>query len=116
MQSKDYPQRLEDLRKVIAEELAKVSQMNQSTHSPELSKDLIQEAMTESFVELFGESPDEEHGACENEDCEGCRSRDDGLIKQGAAQSAECYEKIPGVTGCREKWAEAKQTLSISQN
>ena len=115
MQVKDYPQRLEDLRKVIAEELANFSQMNQSTHSPELSKDLIQEAMTEALVEHFGQAPDEGHGACEDEDCEPCRSRDDGLLKQGAVQSAEHYEKIPGVTGCREKWDEARKTLSITE-
>ena len=73
MQVEDYLQRVEDLRKVIAEELAKFSQMNQSTHSPELFKDLIYEAMTESLVEHFGQAPDEGHGACEDEDCESCR-------------------------------------------
>ena len=101
---------------VIREEMAKFSQMNQSTHSPELSRDLIHEAVIESFEEFFAQPPDEGHGACEDEHCEGCRSRDDGLIMHGAVQSAEHYEKIPGVPGCREKWDEAKQTLSISQN
>ena len=56
MQAKDYPQRLEDLRKVIAEEMAKFSQMNQSTHSPELSKDLIHEAV--SRVQFLPKDPD----------------------------------------------------------
>ena len=116
MQPKDYQQRTEDLRNLIAEELAKSSQMNQSTRLPEFSKDLIQEAMTESLIECFGQPPEGEHGACDDEDCEPCRSRDDRLIKQGATQSAEHYESIPGVTGCREVWAQAKQKLSISQN
>ena len=114
MQVKDYQQRLEDLRMVIREEMAKFSQMNQSTRLPEFSKDLIQEAMTESLIECFGQPPEGEHGACDDEDCEPCRSRDDRLIKQGATQSAEHYEAIPGVKGCREKWAEAKQTLGIT--
>ena len=117
MQAKDYPQRLEDLRKVIAEEMAKFAKMNQSMiPSLELSRDLIQQAVIESFEEFFAQPPDEGHGACEDEHCEGCRSRDDGLIMHGTVQSAEHYEKIPGVPGCREKWDEAKQTLSISQN
>ena len=42
--------------------------------------------------------------------CEFCQQK----VRLGAAQTAAHYEEIPGVTGCREYWAEAQQTLGIT--